>query len=339
MRAVRPILVASLTAFAVVASGGEANGLAKPGQYVYYWPTSPVVADAMLKLARVGPGDTVYDLGSGDGRIVILAAEKYGARAVGVEQDPALVQASRQSARERHVDDRVLFREGDFFTADISEATVVMLYLTPSLNRLLEPKLRAELRPGTRIVSNQFPIGDWIPNETAVPETGTELLLWTVPRRPARTPDVPFAPSHRAVVDAMLSLARVGADDVVYDLGSGDGRIVISAAQRYRAHGVGIEIDPPLVERSRQIAREGEVADIVSFLEGDLFTADVSPATVVTLFLSSPVNDMLHAKLRRELRPGARVVSHQFGIAGWTPDKTVRAADGTDLFLWTIGTR
>jgi SAM-dependent methyltransferase len=176
---------------------------------------------------------------------------------------------------------------------------------------------------------------------------GMALFLWSAgpgraansvqsDRRPARTPDIYFTPTRQSVADAMLILARVRRDDVVYDLGSGDGRIVILAAQKYGARGVGVELDPRLVEVSRQIAREGEVADRVAFVEGDLFTADISKATVVTLYLSDGVNRRLEPKLRRELPAGARIVSHQFPIGDWAPDETVRAADGTTLFLWKI---
>lgn len=306
---------------------------------IYYSPTPDAVADAMLKLAGVNADDVVYDLGSGDGRIVVMAAQKYGARGVGVELEPYLLERSRRLAREREVGDKVSFIEGDLFTADISRATVVTLYLSPSVNKRLEDKLRRELRPGTRIVSHQFGIGEWVPRETVRAANGNDLFLWTVPRRPARTPDIWFTPTEQAVVYSMLKLARVRADDVVYDLGSGDGRIVVLAAQEYGARGVGIELDPPLVEISRQVAREAEVADRVTFVEGDLFTADISDATVVTLFLSLTVNRRLEEKLRRELRPGTRVVSHQFPIGDWTPDTIVRAEDGTNLFLWTVPPR
>ena len=134
----------------------------------------------------------------------------------------------------------------------------------------------------------------------------------------------------------MLSLARVTRADVVYDLGSGDGRIVVLAAQKFGARGVGIELDPALVEISRQVAREGAVADRTLFIEQDLFTADITSATVVTLYLSPGVNRRLEPKLRTELRPGTRIVSHQFGIGSWSPDETLRAADGTDLYLWIV---
>jgi len=152
----------------------------------------------------------------------------------------------------------------------------------------------------------------------------------------ARTPDIHFAPTRHGVADAMLKLADVNRDDIVYDLGSGDGRIVILAAQKYGARGVGVELDRRLLDISRQVAREGEVAARVTFIEGDLFTTDISKATVVTLYLSPTVNRQLEPRLRRELRPGTRIVSHQFRIGDWTPEKAVRAEDGTDLFLWTI---
>lgn len=157
------------------------------------------------------------------------------------------------------------------------------------------------------------------------------------PRRPARPPDIYFAPTVYVVADEMLRLAEVGPRDVVYDLGSGDGRIVILAAQKYRARAVGVELDPRLVELSREVARQGEVTERATFVEGDLFAADLSAATVVTLYLSPGVNRELEAKLKRELRAGSRVVSHQFGIGRWTPHKRVRASDGTELFLWIVG--
>jgi SAM-dependent methyltransferase len=150
-----------------------------------------------------------------------------------------------------------------------------------------------------------------------------------------RRPDVHFAATPPRVVDAMLRIAEVGPRDVVVDLGSGDGRILITAAQKYGARGIGIEIDPTLVERSRAIAIDGEVADRVTFIEGDLFKADLSVATVVTMWLTAITNEELEPKLRRELKPGARIVSHQFRIGRWEPDRHV-VVDGEDVFLWTI---
>jgi SAM-dependent methyltransferase len=158
-------------------------------------------------------------------------------------------------------------------------------------------------------------------------------------RKPPRRPDIFFVPTLESVADEMLKLADVTARDVVYDLGSGDGRILMLAAQKYGARGVGIELDPRLVDLSREVAREGQADDRVSFIEGDLFDADISPATVVTIYLSPGVNARLEPKLRQQLRPGSRIVSHQFPIGRWTPDRTVRADDGTLLYLWTVPPR
>jgi SAM-dependent methyltransferase len=151
----------------------------------------------------------------------------------------------------------------------------------------------------------------------------------------AQAPDIHFTPTRQAVADAMLKLAHITPNDVVYDLGSGDGRIVMLAAQKYGARGVGIEIDAQLVDISRQIARDGDVADRVTFVQGDLFDADISEATIVTLYLSRTVNARLEPKLKHDLRPGTRIVSHQFPMPDWTPDATLKV-DGEDLFLWTI---
>ena len=134
----------------------------------------------------------------------------------------------------------------------------------------------------------------------------------------------------------MLKLAGITSSDVVYDLGSGDGRIIMLAAQKYRTRGVGIEIDPKLVEIARGVAKEAEVEDRVTFIHGDLFEADIRSATLVTIYLSPSVNTRLAPKLRKELRPGTRIVSHQFPIADWKPDRTVKADDGTILYLYRM---
>ncbi|HYM26503.1 MAG TPA: methyltransferase domain-containing protein [Vicinamibacterales bacterium] len=147
--------------------------------------------------------------------------------------------------------------------------------------------------------------------------------------------DVHFVATPMPVADAMLRLAHVTAGDVVYDLGSGDGRIVILAAQKYHARAVGIEIDPRLIEISRQVARDGEVENRATFVQGDFFATDLSEATVVTMWLTAGVNARLEPKLRHELRPGSRIVSHQFGIGDWRPVATARQ-DGEDIFLWKV---
>lgn len=153
-----------------------------------------------------------------------------------------------------------------------------------------------------------------------------------------RTPDIHYTPTRQAVAEAMLELAQVTAGDIVYDLGSGDGRLPIIAAQKYGARGIGVEIDPRLVAIARQNARDAGVADRVTFVEADLFEVDISSATVVTLYLSGSMNRRLEPKLKSELRPGARIVSHQFPIGGWPPDRTIRP-DFSEVFLWRIPPR
>ena len=164
--------------------------------------------------------------------------------------------------------------------------------------------------------------------------TAVALVLVLVYQQPARTPDIHFTPTRHNVADAMLRLANVGPKDVVYDLGSGDGRIPIIAAQKYAARGIGIELDPGLVALARQIATEAEVADRVSFVAGDLFTADLGAATVVTCYLSPQIMKMLESKLRA-LKPGTRIVSHQFPMSTWPPDRRQRV-DESELLLWIV---
>ena len=153
-------------------------------------------------------------------------------------------------------------------------------------------------------------------------------------QRPARTPDIHFTPTRHNIADAMLRLANVTADDVVYDLGSGDGRIPIIAAQKYGARGVGVEIDPLLVEQSWRTANEAEVAHRVFFKVGDLFEADLSAATIITLYLSTSIMKTLEPKLRA-LKPGTRIVSHQFALPRWVPDKKIQV-DESELLLWVV---
>jgi SAM-dependent methyltransferase len=155
----------------------------------------------------------------------------------------------------------------------------------------------------------------------------------------APAPDVLYVPTPDAVVDAMLQAANVKAGDIVYDLGSGDGRILIAAARKYGARGVGIEIDPALVARAKENAEAAGVADRVRFVTGNLFAADLSEATVVTLYLLQSINERLRPKLVRELKPGARVVSHVFNMGPeWPPEKSLTVGRNP-IFLWTIAER
>ena len=148
--------------------------------------TPLVVVNEMLKLASVSPDDIVYDLGSGDGRIIIAAARDRGARGVGFEIDPALVALAADRARRLGLAGRVTFRQDDLFEADLRPANVVTLYLSPEINRRLRPKLLSELRPGSRIVSHSFDMGDWAPSRTlqvSSNEGSHTLYLWVVPAR------------------------------------------------------------------------------------------------------------------------------------------------------------
>lgn len=153
---------------------------------VIYVPTPHETVDAMLKLGEVGPGDVIYDLGSGDGRIPIEAAKRFGTRGVGIDISPIRVAEAKANARAAGVTRLVRFRQEDLFTADFREASVVMLYLLPDLNLRLRPKLLAELKPGTRIVSHAWDMGDWKPEKTVEVAEGYTIFLWRVPERPAR---------------------------------------------------------------------------------------------------------------------------------------------------------
>ena len=150
-----------------------------------------------------------------------------------------------------------------------------------------------------------------------------------------RTPDVPFVPTSQQLVVEMLKLANVTDADTVYDLGCGDGRIVVTAAKEFGAHGVGVDINPERIKEANENARQAGVAEKVKFVEGDLFTAEIRPATVVTLYLLPGVNLRLRPRLLSELKPGTRVVSHSFDMGDWKPDKVVDTDSGR-LYLWVI---
>ena len=151
---------------------------------VIFVPTPQNVVAAMLKLANVQRGDIVYDLGCGDGRLVITAAKEHGARAVGIDINPERIKESQENARQAGVTDRVSFRNEDLFEADIKEASVVTLYLLQSLNEKLRPKLWKELKPGTRVVSHTFDMGEWKP-EKEVDIEGRKIYFWRIPANPA----------------------------------------------------------------------------------------------------------------------------------------------------------
>jgi SAM-dependent methyltransferase len=159
-----------------------------PGQDVRYEPTPMPVVRALLELADVGPQDLVYDLGSGDGRIPITAATEFGARGVGIEIDPALVTQAQAKAREAGVEDKVEFRLGDMYAADVRSATVVTLFLHPGPNLKLREKLRSDLQPGSRVVSYVWDMGSWTPADVRrVNER--RIFLWRIPSGPGLNTD------------------------------------------------------------------------------------------------------------------------------------------------------
>jgi predicted RNA methylase len=161
---------------------------------VIFVPTPHEVVDAMLKVAKVGKGDVLYDLGSGDGRIPITTAQKYGiARGIGIDINPERIKEANENLAKSGVEERVRFVNADLFESDLSQATVITLYLLPELNLKLLPKLLKELKPGTRIVSHAFDMGSWKP-EQALKVDGRSLYFWTIP--------APGTPSYKAAMAA-----------------------------------------------------------------------------------------------------------------------------------------
>ncbi len=161
----------------------------------------------------------------------------------------------------------------------------------------------------------------------AAPNTGTPA--------PTRAPDVVYIPTPEPVVDEMLRIANVQSNDIVYDLGSGDGRIVITAAKERGARGIGIDINPERIREANENAQKAGVTDRVEFRQQDLFETDFSDATVVTLYLLSDLNVKLRPKLLRELKPGTRIVSHAFDMGEWKPEKVVNV-DGRRVYYWVV---
>lgn len=151
--------------------------------------------------------------------------------------------------------------------------------------------------------------------------------------------DVPYVPSPYKVVEEMLRIAEVGKDDTLYDLGCGDGRIVIMAAQQFGTHGVGVDLNPQRIKESKENAAKAGVESLVQFIEQDFFQADIHRATVVSLYLLTSVNLELRPKLLRELRPGTRIVSHDFGMSEWRPDKSSLVIDNNEthnVYFWIV---
>jgi trans-aconitate methyltransferase len=168
------------------------------------------------------------------------------------------------------------------------------------------------------------------------------LGLALIPGLLAASKDVPYVPTPEQVVAEMLKVVKLQANDVVYDLGSGDGRIVITAAKQYGTRGVGIDIDPERIKEAQENAKKAGVADRVRFLQQDLFEANISEATVVTLYLLPAVNERLRPKLLSELRPGTRVVSHNYDMGDWKPLQSLRLTVNSNdhhVYFWVVPPR
>jgi cyclopropane fatty-acyl-phospholipid synthase-like methyltransferase len=412
---------------------------------VRFVPTPDDIVAEMCKLAKIGPGDVVYDLGCGDGRMVITAVKDFKAkRGVGIDRDedektPDLIKKCREKAKEAGLTDKQIeFRKGDVLKVnDLSDATVVLLYMGDDINNRLQPILQKTLKPGARVVSHRFLMKDWKQDRTETVKGKTmvaQIHLWEVKeardyqlkikllrqseskaaeaevkvdgkayagkgatrkikistnfdyavvwtmmdpnnyttiKRKVKVmlkpgvenvvdmtkaqPDddikVRFVPTPQDIVEEMCKLGRIGPDDVVYDLGCGDGRMVITAVKQFKAkRGVGIDLDedadtPNLIKKCREKAREAGLTEKqIEFRKGDVLKVhDLSDATVVLLYMGNDINARLRPILKKTLKPGARVVSHRFHMGEngeWDPDKkiNVKGADGDeyDLLLWEI---
>jgi SAM-dependent methyltransferase len=172
----------TLPATSLLAAPATARDEHAPPLDVPFVPTPMAVVDAMLDMAQVTRSDTLYDLGCGDGRIVVRAATRFGCRGVGVDLDPERVREANENARKAGVSELTRFEVGDVFEFDFSAASVVTMYLLPSVNLKLRPRLLKELKPGTRIVSHDFDMGDWAP-EVSREVKNSRIFLWTVPAR------------------------------------------------------------------------------------------------------------------------------------------------------------
>lgn len=176
----KPAFTATWLALLLTATIKPTHAQLDPKLDVPYVPTREAVVQAMLEMGQVRENDLLYDLGSGDGRIVITAAKERGARGVGIDLDPQRVQEAKANAKQAGVEDKVEFIEGDLFAVDFSKATVVTMYLLPMVNLKLRPRILSELPPGTRVVSHAFDMNDWQPDRKAQ-VSGSYVYLWIVP--------------------------------------------------------------------------------------------------------------------------------------------------------------
>jgi 2-polyprenyl-3-methyl-5-hydroxy-6-metoxy-1,4-benzoquinol methylase len=224
-------------------------------------------------------------------------------------------------------------------------AKTVFFKVTRPHSKITSIELRSLISPGRSHLSYNSQVE--VSREEKIMRSGKSIALLTLflaggamqalaqDARPKREPDVPYVPTRDELVAAMLKLGDVKKGDVLYDLGCGDGRIVITAAQKFGTRGVGIDINPVRIKEAEENARKAGVTDLVKFIEQDLFESSISDATVVTLYLLPSVNMKLRPKLLKDLKPGTRIVSHSFDMGDWKPDKMIEV-EGEQLFFWVI---
>lgn len=302
---------------------------------------------AILRLAALEKKDVVYELGCGKVGAVIQLAKNSGARGVGVDPDASAIEALRAKAKEVGLEKRVTFHARDIPALlkerhpAITAATVVVLSNPQLLDEKLGAAIREELAPETRVASVDFQFKGWKPADRAVVSQGGEthkVFLYLVPRDEKAESLAPFVPTPMEVVEEMLKLAAVTKDDVVYDLGCGDGRIVVEAA-KLGARGVGIDFNPTRCDEARERAEKEGVSDRVEIRREDVNKTDFSEATVITLYLLPSSNNRLRPKLLK-LKPGTRIVSHDFDIDDWPAlkEKTIQTDSiSHTLYLWKVG--
>jgi len=269
-----PLLITLALAWSLggipAASAQEPTWASFQGYDVPFVPTPPEVVDEMLRLAGVKAGDVLYDLGCGDGRIVIEAARRYGIRAVGIDIDPLRIRESTDNAAKAGLAGKVRFVQQNLFEADFKDATVVTMYLLTSVNLRLRPKLLAELKPGTRLVSHSFEMGEWRPDKTAVVTTGRgderDVHFWVVPANVTGRWEWDLgagANRKRCVLEAAQQF-----QDVTVSARAGD-RLLDAGEVRLAGDLFGFRLDPG--EGGRAAVYEGRVA-------GDTITGTVRPA-------------------------------------------------------------
>jgi ribosomal protein L11 methylase PrmA len=351
---------------------------------VNFVPTPQVAVEKMLELADIKPGEVLYDLGCGDGRIVVTAAKKYGIKAKGFDIDQQRVKESKENVKKNKVEHLVTIQHADIFTLDLSEADVITLYLLPELNVKLIPQLM-KLKKGARIISYEFDMKGAKPTQVYTNKFGGEIehtiYKWVAPwasdvadtkiadakdkpkddanadatpakdtkvddiaktiikKNVTRQPDIHWVPTHQVAVNKMLEMADIKKGDILYDLGCGDGRIVVTAAKKYGIKAWGFDIDPQRIKDSLENVRRNKVEHLVTIVHADVFTLDLSKANVVTLYLLPELNVKLMPQLRK-MKKGSRIVSYDFDMRGAKPFQVVRDKLGGDyehtIYKWIV---